>query len=100
MGFMDKVKQQASVLADKAQETAKVGQDRLSQLQAKREADAMLVELGRIVYLSRTGRTPDGAEEKKAELVSRLEAHEADNGPSSVAPDPPDTGSSTTFVPS
>jgi len=36
MGLMDKVKSQASALADKAQEGAKVGQERLMQMQTKR----------------------------------------------------------------
>jgi len=35
MGFMDKVKAQATVLAEKAQEGAKAGQAKLSDMQAK-----------------------------------------------------------------
>lgn len=100
MGFMDKMKQQASALAEKAQEGAKVGQERLSQLQAKRQSDAMLLELGGLVYLSRTGRAPEGAEVRIDELVSRLGEHEAENGPVSVTGAGPDGGTSGTFVPS
>ena len=44
MGFMDKVKSQASALADKAQEGAKAGQDKLSQMQSKKHSEAMLLE--------------------------------------------------------
>ena len=40
MGFMDKVKAQADQLAQKAQEGAKAGQDKLSGLQAKRHTDS------------------------------------------------------------
>ena len=41
MGFMDKVKAQATVLAEKAQEGAKAGQAKLSDMQAKKHADAL-----------------------------------------------------------
>ena len=56
MGFMDKVKDKGAGLAQKAQEQAKLGQDKLSGMQAKRHADALLQELGGIVYCQRAGR--------------------------------------------
>ena len=55
MGFMDKVKAQATVLAEKAQEGAKAGQAKLSEMQAKKHADALLLELGGIVYTQQVG---------------------------------------------
>ena len=56
MGFMDKVKAQATVLAEKAQEGAKAGQAKLSDMQAKKHADALLLELGGLVYSEQAGR--------------------------------------------
>lgn len=80
MGFMDKVKAQADVLAQKAQEGAKAGQGKLSGMQAKRQADAILQELGGIVYCQRAGRPGTPGEDRVAALVSRLQAYEAEHG--------------------
>lgn len=80
MGFMDKVKAQADVLAQKAQEGAKAGQDKLSALQAKRQADAMLEELGGIIYCQRAGRPGVPGEDRVAALIAQLQAYEAEHG--------------------
>lgn len=99
MGIMDKVKSQVGVLAEKAQEGARVGQERLSDLQAKRQADALLLELGGLAYLSRAGREPAGAAARTEELVAQLQAVESAHGPirvTSAVADPPPGGS---FVP-
>ena len=99
MGIMDKVKSQVGVLAEKAQEGARVGQERLSDLQAKRQTDALLLELGGLAYLSRTGREPEGAGARTDELVAQLQAVESAHGPirvTSAVADPPPGGS---FVP-
>jgi hypothetical protein len=101
MGFMDKVKAQATVLAEKAQEGAKAGQAKLSDMQAKKHADALLLELGGLVYSEQAGRAPAGADAKIAELVEQLRQHESEHGPITVtsatlmAPASPDG----TFVP-
>jgi len=81
MGLMDKMKSQANVLAEKAQESAKLGQDRLSQMQAKRQSDALLAEYGAIVYRQRAGRAEAGADDRITELTAQIEAFEAANGP-------------------
>ncbi|MHB1508876.1 MAG: hypothetical protein ACYCST_02100 [Acidimicrobiales bacterium] len=81
MGFMDKVKAQADVLAQKAQEGAKAGQDKLSALQAKRQADSMLEELGAIIYCQRAGRSGVPGEDRVAALIAQLQAYEAEHGP-------------------
>jgi len=80
MGFMDKVKAQAEGLAQKAQEGAKLGQDKLSGLQAKRHADALLLELGGIAYLSRVGRPGAPGDDRVSALVGQLQAYEAEHG--------------------
>ena len=84
MGLMDKVKAQATQLADKAQQAGQAGQAKLADLQAKRKGDALLLELGGIVYSQKVGRADAGAETRIAELVARLQAYEAEHGPGPV----------------
>src|SRR5208283_5460130 len=84
MGFMDKMKAQATVLAEKAQEGAKAGQAKLSDMQAKKHADALLLELGGIVYTQQAGRGPADADSKAAALIEQIREYEADHGPIAV----------------
>ena len=80
MGLMDKVKAQATVLAQRTQETARDSKAKLDQAQAKRRGDIMLRNLGAAVYAERTGRgTPDTAAEID-KLVADISAHESENG--------------------
>jgi hypothetical protein len=80
MGLMDKVKAQATVLAQKTQETAREGKARLDQATAGRHADVMLRNLGALVYAEQTGRAASDSADQVARLVSQLSAHEAENG--------------------
>jgi hypothetical protein len=73
MGLMDKVKTQATVLAQKTQDTAR-------EVQARRRADAMLRELGTAVYAERTGRSTAGTDSKIDKLVADLAAYETEHG--------------------
>jgi hypothetical protein len=73
MGLMDKVKAQATVLAQKTQDTAR-------DIQAKRRADVMLRNLGAAVYADRTGRAGPNSQADIDKLVADLKAHEAENG--------------------
>ncbi len=73
MGLMDKVKAQATVLAQKTQETAR-------DIQAKRRADVMLRNLGAAVYADRTGRGGPDAQGQIDKLINDLKTHEAENG--------------------
>ncbi|HUY21120.1 MAG TPA: hypothetical protein VMV22_02145 [Acidimicrobiales bacterium] len=84
MGLMDKVKSQATQLAEKAQQAGQAGQAKLAEVQAKRKADALLLELGGISYHQRVGRADAGAEARAAELVGMIQAHEAEHGAVSV----------------
>lgn len=80
MGLMDKVKAQATQIAQKTQETARDSRAKLDQAQAKRRADAMLRNLGAAVYAERTGRgAPDAATEID-KMVSTISAHESEHG--------------------
>jgi hypothetical protein len=80
MGLMDKVKSQATQLAEKAQQAGAAGQAKLADLQSKRKADALLLELGGIVYQERTGRGDAAGTARSAELVDLLQKHEAEHG--------------------
>jgi hypothetical protein len=85
MGLMDKVKAQATVLAQKTQDTAREGKARLDQAQAARHADVMLRNLGALVYAEQTGRAAPDSAEQVARLVAQIQAHEAENGISLAA---------------
>jgi hypothetical protein len=86
MGLMDKVKAQATVLAQKGQETAREGKVKFDQAQAKRRADIMLRNLGAVVYAERTGRGTPGTQADIDRLVADIKAHEAEHG-ISLAPE-------------
>jgi len=73
MGLMDKVKAQATQLAQKTQDTAR-------DIQAKRRADVMLRNLGAAVYAERTGRAGPNGQADIDKLIADLKAHEAEHG--------------------
>ena len=80
MGLMDKVKAQATQLADKAQQAGQAGQAKLAEVQSKRKGDALLLELGGITYTQRVGRAAAGADARAKELVGLVQAFEAEHG--------------------
>ena len=79
MGLMDKVKGQASQLAQKTQETAQGGKAKLDQAQASRRADALLRQLGGAVYAERTGRRAADSQAKIDKLINDTSAVEREN---------------------
>ncbi len=80
MGLMDKVKAQATQLAQKTQEAAQEGRAKLDQAQANRRGDAMLRQLGALVFAERTGRGTPDSQAKIEQLISDISAHERENG--------------------
>ena len=88
MGFMDKVKAQATVLADKAQTGVQQGQTKLAELQTGKQEDHLLRELGAYVFLSERGRLQPDDEAKVAGLMSQLDALEAAGSPVTITPEP------------
>jgi hypothetical protein len=80
MGLMDKVKAQATVIAQKTQETARDGKVKFDHAQAKRRADVMLRNLGALVYAERTGRGTPSTQADIDRLVTDIKAHEAEHG--------------------
>ena len=84
MGLMDRVREQAAVVAQRAsqatQEAAQQGKAKLDQAQAKRRADAMFRDLGAAVYAERTGRGGTDTADKIERLVKALSEQEASQG--------------------
>lgn len=107
MGLMDKVKAQATQLAQKTQEAAQEGKNRLDQAQANRRGDMLLRQLGAAVFAERTGRGTPDTPSTIDQLVSALSAHERENGlnlnqatvppPGSPADQPGSTSDSATW---
>lgn len=81
MGLLDKVKAQAATATALAKDAAQKGQAKLDAVQAKRAADAMLRDLGAIVYGQQTGRASATAETDAERLIASLRAHEQEHGP-------------------
>src|SRR5262249_37286376 len=80
MGLMDKVKAQATQLAQKTQEAAQEGKARLDQAQASRRGDILLRQLGAAVFAERTGRGTADTQATIDQLISAISAHERENG--------------------
>src|SRR6266567_1048274 len=80
MGLMDKVKAQATQLAQKTQETARDSKARFDQSQAHKRADAMFRNLGALVFAERTDRGSADTQGQIDKLVADISAHEAQNG--------------------
>ena len=88
MGLMDKVKAQASQLAQMTQEAAQEGKSRIDQAQANRRGDALLRQLGALVYADRTGRGTPDTQAKIDQLISDISAHEQATGVNLTNPEP------------
>jgi hypothetical protein len=80
MGLMDKVRAQATQLAQKTQEAAQEGKARLDQAQANRRGDALLRQLGAMVFAERTGRGTPDSQSKIDALITTISTHEQQNG--------------------
>ena len=93
MGLMDKVKAQANQLAQKTQEAAQEGKARLDQAQANRRGDALLRQLGALVFAEHTGRGTADSQAKIDELINTISAHERENGLNLSQPTVPQPGS-------
>ncbi|HEY5017359.1 MAG TPA: hypothetical protein VII59_11345, partial [Streptosporangiaceae bacterium] len=77
---MDRVKAQATQLAQQAQETAREGKARLDQAQANKRADTLLRNLGALVFAEQTGRGTAQSQDQIVHLIGEISAHEAENG--------------------
>src|SRR3954471_1727838 len=91
MGLLDKVKAQAEQVAAKAQQGVSQGQAKLDGMQAKKQGDALLRDLGAAYFAQqRSG----GSAEAVSEALGKVDAHVAANGSVDTAPTPPTPSSS------
>lgn len=89
MGFLDKVKEQATAAGAAAKDAAAKGQSKLDDLQAKRNADSMLRDLGALSYGSVSGRESATSEADASRIVDALRAHETEHGELALTLDSP-----------
>ncbi|HUD70063.1 MAG TPA: hypothetical protein VMQ40_07475 [Acidimicrobiales bacterium] len=89
MGFLDKVKEQASAATAAAKDAAAKGQSKLDDIQGKRAADAMLRDLGALSYGSVSGRESATSETDASRIVDALRAHETEHGEVSLSLESP-----------
>jgi hypothetical protein len=94
MGLMDRVRAQATQLAQQAQDAAQGGKARLDQAQAGRRGDVLLRQLGALVFAERTGRGTADSQAKIDQLISEISAHESQNGLNLADPAQPGFGQS------
>ena len=86
MPLFDKVKEQAAQAAQKAQEAAQKGQAKLDETQAKRREDALLRDLGALVYADRSGTADASNSDDIERLVSEITAHRSAQTPTAADP--------------
>jgi hypothetical protein len=89
MGFLDKVKEQATAATTAAKDAAAKGQSKLDDMQAKRGADAMLRDLGALSYGSVTNRETPTSEADATRIVGALQAYESEHGQISLTLESP-----------
>ena len=77
MGLLDKVKEQAGQIAEKAQQGVTQGKDKLEELQAHRKGDALLQDLG-AAYFAQLRR--NGPKEAVDAALAAMDAHVAEHG--------------------
>jgi hypothetical protein len=94
MGLMDRVRAQATQIAQQAQEAAQEGKARLDQAQAGRRGDMLLRQLGALVFAERTGRGTADSQARIDQLISEISAHESQNGLNLTDPSQPGFGQS------
>jgi hypothetical protein len=92
MGLMDKVKAQATQLAEQTRQAAEQGKAKLDQAQANRRGDQMLRQLGVLVFADRTGRGAPDCQAKIDQLVNDISAYERENGINLTADPAPQSG--------
>ncbi len=95
MGFMDKVKDAARQVGDKAQEGLKAGQEKFDDVKTSRRISELTHDLGAIVFRQHTEGAVAGDEAEIARLVAEIkEAKEQVQEAATPAPEwPGDTSS-------
>src|SRR3954451_19690845 len=87
MSFADRLRAQATQLADQAQQRIAQGQAKLTELQVRKQADALLRDLGAAVWAAQR---QGGPHQPIEDAMAALDAHVAAHGPIDTAPSAPD----------
>lgn len=77
MGLLDKAKDAAKTVGDKAQEGLKAGQEKLDESKTKRKIGDLKEELGGIVYAQKSGNGAADAESEITRIVGEISELEA-----------------------
>jgi len=77
MGLLDKAKEAAKTVGEKAQEGIKAGQEKLDETKTKKRIGDLKEELGGIVYQQRTGAAPPNADAEIDRIVNEIKQAEA-----------------------
>ena len=78
MGLLDKAKEAAKTVGDKAQEGIKAGQDKMDEVKTKKKISDLKEELGGIVYQQRSGAAPADADTEITRIVGEIRQAEAE----------------------
>jgi hypothetical protein len=74
MGLLDKAKDAAKTVSDKAQEGIKAGQEKLDETKTKKKISHLKEDLGGIVFQQRTGEAPANADAEIDRIVAEITA--------------------------
>jgi len=77
MGLLDKAKEAAKTVGDKAQEGIKAGQEKVDEVKTKKRISDLKEQLGGIVYQQRSGSPPADAEAEIGRIVGEIQEAEA-----------------------
>jgi hypothetical protein len=77
MGLLDKAKDAAKTVGDKAQEGIKAGQDKIDETKTKKKISDLKEEIGGIVVQQRSGGAAGDADAQIDRLVAEITAAEA-----------------------
>jgi hypothetical protein len=78
MSLLDKAKDAAKTVGEKAKQGVEAGKDKVDEVSTKKKIDGLKQELGGIVYLQRTGNPPENADAELDRIVgeiTELESH-------------------------
>jgi hypothetical protein len=77
MGILDKAKEAAKTVGEKAKDGVAAGQEKVDEVKTKRRINDLKEELGGIVYLQRTGSTPPDADAQINRIVDEIKGAES-----------------------
>ena len=78
MGLLDKAKEAAKTVGEKAKEGVAAGQEKVDEMKTKKRIGELKEELGGIVFSQRTGGAPADAETQITRIVSEIKQAEAE----------------------